>query len=85
MKLKNGKEITLGGLTAWDSIEIEKELGKTIAKLEDAGMAGLCAIGWRMAKNGGYAGSFEDFCKELDLQEDIAELSKAVADFFSGK
>ena len=82
LKLKNGKEITLGGLTAWDSIEIEKELGKPISDLNDAGMQGLCVIGWRMAKNGGFAGSFEDFCKELDLQDDVKALGEAVADFF---
>lgn len=83
VKLQNGTEIKLGGLTAWDSIEIEKELGEPLSNLDKAGMKGLVVIGYRMALNGGFKGSFEDFAKNLDLQKDIAAIGEAVTAFFT--
>ena len=46
-------------------------------------MEGMVTIGWRMAANGGFKGSMEDFAKLLDLQDDVAALGEAVAGFFT--
>jgi len=85
LTLKNGTNITLGGLTAWDSIEIEKEIGKPISQIGEAGMEGVLQIAFRMARNGGYDQDFKTFAQAVDLQTDLPALSEAVASFFEGE